>query len=389
MEPKFSLADVRIRTKLLLVNFLICSVFMLMSAFLFWSLRHAQGPIRKVVDHDIREVTSNALTERELFAVQADTGLLLNTFYHDPEHLKSEGARLLHLTGALVERNRGRDLEVPLGAFSHELARLLQQCHMASDTLRQLVVLERSVILLLDRLENTISEKLIDQTILGEDTGVIEQLASLAASYRTNFLEIGKLRAESWPQHYYTETEDDVVLMAVDELILRCRTLTASDFEVAQLGRELIRMLQDFHIANLDLHQAMAELATRKQALDDARKGVQETMAVLDRDVAPCHSRGGSQGRRPISGRGSYAVAVDRFSGGVSRAAHSPFFQKDVSHPHGSHSQWDRGPGARQPGHPYPSGPPGRMADHRKRLEHHGRKAVRLLCDLAVQGAYH
>ena len=253
-----------------------------------WAFRHTQGLIKEVVVHDIGEVTTNALTERELSSIQADTGFFLNTFFEKEEFLKTESNRLLSLTLGLVDRNKGRDLEKPLRGFSQNLASLMQQCVAVNDLLRHLKVSDREILNQINRLEEIISERLINLTIIDEDTGIMEQLASLVASYHTSLLEIGKLRAESWPSHYYADmtATDDKILAALDELILRCRTLTASDFVVAELGRGLISALEEFRRNDKDLHTVMFDLNIRIKTLEASKKQIGTVMVALDRDVA-------------------------------------------------------------------------------------------------------
>jgi signal transduction histidine kinase/DNA-binding response OmpR family regulator len=288
MSSKSKLSGTRISTKLLAINALISIVFFLIVLMVFISFHHIQGLIKSVIVDDMNEVTTNALTERELSTILADTNLLLNTFFKNEEYLNTEGNRLLAFSRVLVNRNKGRDLEEPLQEFARRLGFVLQQCEIVNTSLRGLRVVEQSVMAIINRLEEIISEKLIDLAFKGEDISILEQLSVLIAGYRQSLLQIGKLHAESWPKEYYTpiSTENYAMFVAVDDLILRSRTVMASEPQIAELGRKLINDLQTYRRILHQLNAVMIELKSRMDAIENTKEQVTEVMERLDSDIA-------------------------------------------------------------------------------------------------------
>ncbi len=78
----------------------------------------------------------------------------------------------------------------------------------------------------LDRLDEIIADQLINTTLTGDDTSILEQLSVLVIGYRQSLLEIGKCHAERWPETYYAflNLDADPLLTAIDELNVRMRT---------------------------------------------------------------------------------------------------------------------------------------------------------------------
>jgi signal transduction histidine kinase/CheY-like chemotaxis protein len=288
MSIKSKLIKTRISTKLLAIDALICIVFFMIVLMVFISFHHIRGLIRGVIVDEMNEVTTNALIERELSSILAETNLLLNTFFEDEAHLDTEGNRLLTLTLVLVGRTRGRDLEQPLQAFAQGFGFLLEQCKVVTATIRRRSTADRDIMAGIDRLEEILSEKRIDLALKGEDASIQEQLAVLVAGYRQSLLEIGKLHAESFPENYYTplSAERDPLMAAVDDLILRFRTLKASEPQVAELGENLIDALRRYKELLLHLNGDMVALKARMNAVEDAKGQVAAVMEKLNRDVA-------------------------------------------------------------------------------------------------------
>ncbi|MGD9216700.1 MAG: ATP-binding protein, partial [Desulfobacteraceae bacterium] len=258
-----------------------------MVSIVFISLHYIQGLIEGVIVDDMNDVTTNALIERELSSITAETNLLLNTFFENEEHLNAEGNRLLTLTLVLVGRTLGHDLEQPLQVFAQRLGFLLAQCEVVNSTLDRRRAVDHNLITGINRLGEIISKKLIDSALKGEDTTVLEQLSILVTGYRQSLLEIGKLHAEIWPERYHTplSAKNAPLLAAVDDLILRFRTLMASDPELAEMGKKLINDLQRYREVLLHLNADMVELKARMDRIENAKGRVAAVMEKLSKDV--------------------------------------------------------------------------------------------------------
>jgi signal transduction histidine kinase/ActR/RegA family two-component response regulator len=285
IKPKYG--TMRISTKLLAFNGLICVVFVVIILAAFFSFRQMQALLGKLISEDISEVTTNALTEQELSSLQADANFLLHTFYLDEQNLTIVGDRILTYAFVLIDRHKGRNLEPFLQDYVLNIGLVLEQCAVANDHLHRLRKIDRQIETGIDQLDETIAEEVVDLALEGEDTSILEQLAVLTSGYRESMLRIGKLHAEFWPPHYFKpfNQADDLLFRAVDELLLRFGTVTASGPDVAAIGIRLIDSLQRYQGALQDLHTVMGELKTRISAMEDTRLKIGAEIEKLNRDV--------------------------------------------------------------------------------------------------------
>ena len=287
LQFSFRFSDMRIRTKLLAIIALIITVFLMIVLTVVVSFHRIENVLGSVIEGDMTNVMTNALTERELSSIVADLNLLLNTFFEDETHLDNEGERLTGVTRVLAHRVKGNDLEAPLGGFVRRMEFLLAQCRAVNTHLRLVSDADRHIVSGLDRLEDVITDKLIDATLIGDDTSILQQLAVLVVGYRQSLLEIGKLHAERWPETYYAplDMDSDPLIAAIDELDFRLRTLIAGDPQIVNLGRGVIRDLQAYKNGLLALNAVMVELKKRMLDVENAKRQVTNILEKVDRDV--------------------------------------------------------------------------------------------------------
>ena len=283
----FRFSDMRIRTKLLAIIALIITVFSMIVLTVVVSFHRIENVLGSVIEGDMNNVMTNALTERELSSIVADLNLLLSTFFEDEVHLNSEGERLIGVTRVLARRVKGNDLEAPLGVFVRRMEFLLAQCRAVNTHLRLVNDADGHIVSGLDRLEDVITDKLIDATLVGDDTSILQQLAVLVVGYRQSLLEIGKLHAERWPETYYAslDMDGDPLMAAIDELDFRLRTLIAGDSQIVNLGRGVIRDLQAYKNGLLALNTVMVELKKRMLGVENAKRQATNILEKVDRDV--------------------------------------------------------------------------------------------------------
>ena len=281
------LSDMRIRTKLLAIIALIVAVFSMIVLTVVVSFHRIENVLGGVIAGDMNHVMTNALTERELSSIVADLNLLLGTFFEDDAHLHREGEGLLEATRVLARGVKGGELEAPLGVFGRRMKFLLAQCRAVNSHLHLVSDTDRHIVSGFDRLDDVIADKLIDATLIGDDTSILQQLSVLVVGYRQSLLEIGKLHAQRWPEAYYASIDDDgdPLIAAIDELDFRLRTLMASDPQIARLGDAIIRDLQAYKNGLLALNAVMVELKKRILGVEDAKRQATGILEKFDRDV--------------------------------------------------------------------------------------------------------
>ena len=287
MRFPFRFSDMRIRTKLLVILALIVTIFSTIVLTEVVSFQRIENVLGRVISDDMSNVMTNALTERELTSIVADLNLLLGTFFENDTHLQNEGARLLGATRALAGKVARSELEAPLELFGQQMEFLLQQCREVNIQLRLVGEAAGEITAGFDRLDEVIAEKLIEATLVDEDTDILQQLAILLVGYRQSLLEIGKQHAERWPEAYYAplDTDDDPMIVALNDLDYYLRTLISGDRQIVDLGQGVINHLQTYKSGLLALNAAMVELKKQMLAVEGIRFQATEIIEKFDRDV--------------------------------------------------------------------------------------------------------
>lgn len=280
-------SGMRIRTKLQAIIGLIVIFFSIMVLTVVASFHRIEDVLGGVINDDVNNVMTNALTEQELTSIAADLNLLLGTFFENDAHLYSEGEQLLRITRDLVRGVEGSELEEPLGLFGRRMEILLEQCKAVNSELLSVNDAENEIASGFDRLEEVIAAKLIEATFSGDETSTLQQLAVLIVGYRQSLLEIGKQHAERWPKSYYAllDVDEDPLIDAVNELDFRLRTLIGSDTQIINLGSDVIRGLQKYKNGLLSLNTLMVELRKRMLETEDTKIQATEILTKSDRNV--------------------------------------------------------------------------------------------------------
>ena len=283
----FKFSDLHIRTKLQVVIALIITVFLMIVLTVVLSFHRIENVLGGVINTDMNNVMTHALTERELSSITADLNLLLVTFFGDRSNLNNESKRLIQVTQGLANRVQDSALHTPMLLFDRRMQFLLDQCRVVNDGVSNVSAAERHMVEMFDRLDEIISDKLINAALNGDDAGILQQLSVLIIGYRQSLLEIGKSHAERWPESYYSflDLDNDPLIVAIDELNFRMRPLMAADPQIAEFGRDAIEDLQTYKSEILTLNVLMVELKTRMVNVEKARHEATQILKKFDRDV--------------------------------------------------------------------------------------------------------
>jgi PAS domain S-box-containing protein len=283
----FKFSDLHIRTKLQVVIALIITVFLMIVLTVVLSFHRIENVLGSVINNDMNNVMTNALTERELSSITADLNLLLGTFFEDRIHLHNESKRLIEVTRGLADRVQDSELEAPILLFDRRMQFLLQQCRAVDNGVGNVSNAERHMVAMFDHLDEVIADKLINAALSGYDTSILQQISVLVIGYRQSLLEIGKSHAERWPERYYSflDLDGDPLIVAIDELNFRMRTLMATDQQISEFGRTLIDDLRTYKSEILTLNVLMVELKVRMLNVEKAKHKATEILKKFDRDV--------------------------------------------------------------------------------------------------------
>ncbi len=287
MPFKRMLSHLSIRNKLLLLNVMICVAFLVITGVTFFSLAVVRDMSTEVTNKDVGRVVSNSRTARELSKLFAGIDILSLTFYGRDDHLESEGSRLVGIIKDIAESTTVPDLKKPLLALSDHLESFLSQCAVVNTVLHTRESIDREAHADLTKLEDIISKLLVKLTLEGKDTSFVEQLLSLSTGYHESLLRIGSLYGQLGPEHYFKPIEGKIspVISAIDDLVLRVHTLTASIPEVAKYGKKIVSDLQKYKEAILGFYSEMEKLSSRMEDLNHYKILAMSAMENIDNGI--------------------------------------------------------------------------------------------------------
>jgi PAS domain S-box-containing protein len=288
MHPKSILSNLRISTKLLLLNLMICAGFLLIVCVIVFSFANVRNSLTQVTDWNMGTVIDNSRTARELSTVFSDIDLMSRTFYGRSDYLDSEGRRLFRTVKNIAGKNTDSELYKSLLTLSDDLDSFLSQCAVVNTVLHARDSIDRETHAYLTSLENMIGKLLVKFTLQGEDTSFVEQQLTLVIGYRESLLQIGKLYAELGAEHYFTDLEAKTspVVAAIDDLILRLRTITASVPDVARYGVILLSNVQKYKEIVFRFYAVMQELGLRVTKLNLSKASSMLEMESIDKKIS-------------------------------------------------------------------------------------------------------
>ncbi|MFA6809556.1 MAG: PAS domain S-box protein [Desulfoplanes sp.] len=278
----------KIRSRLMLLNIGIGIGCIIVLTVVSYSFRNVSNLISQVTEQHMTELTNRSLTSRNLSQIFADTSLLLNNFYGQEEHLKTEGARIANLIREATASSRHPGIIKSLKNLQKNLFSFLDTCALVNETLKQRSLIQTNLNTTLSQLEDTIAEQTIGLTLKSKDTSFMEQLSLLAFGYREDLLRIEKLNAEIDTEHFkmVPKVKDSSLVQALNDFKLHIRPLTASPRQIAMYGKQLALAIDAYKQNVQTLHNDMDSLNDRAATLTRDQGNLLREMAALDAATA-------------------------------------------------------------------------------------------------------
>jgi len=272
-----------ISAKLISMAAFLFLVFGLLAGVAFLAFQHIEDLLKTSVGQDIRENIANADLLKELSTVFADAALVSSTFYRNEEFLRNKGQDLIRRTRDIESKSSSTALREPLGEYSLLMQSVIDDCSRVNRILRRSDALEQEIEKSLTSLERTVTDKKVAQIIAGEDPVFMEQLGVAISGYRETVLQISVsvLRNTVSPRERSLS-----VLPAIDALMLRFQTLTASEPNIAVYGPQLIGLLRQYRAVVVEYSEAAGALRHRQSALDRSQQKVLAVMSEIDDRIA-------------------------------------------------------------------------------------------------------
>ena len=284
MKQRSSIFSKSIAAKFMLMNTLICMVFILIAVVTVLSFDHIDDLLTKNATDEINRAIHNAQTGRDLGRIVSDTTLLESRFFGKKDLLEAEGKRLIEKITALETRTSDPRLKKSLGVYRRKLQRVLEQCAVVNGLYREIQSIQQQLTTFLASLEEIISNKMVAQVLQGEDITVIEQLGIIVAGYRETLFQIN-IRFLELDLAYFespTTKQENPVFPLLDYLFLRLRPLSASEPEIAEYGLRIMADVMNYRKAVSRFHQVACELRTRLDEVYLEKEGILFLMGEMD-----------------------------------------------------------------------------------------------------------
>ena len=278
----------RLTKRLYLAHALTALAILLLVAIIVATYKVVEKRSIGVIKSDMGRVVNNSDVAREISTLFGEIDVLDRAFYGNDDYLQFEGEKLLRHFEKIKRLSADSPLQQPLQSLADQLERFLARCAGVNASLQARNAIDREITLQLDELENLISRLLIDTTLAGEDTAYVTQLLTLVLGYNESFLIIGKLYAEFDRSAYYEASGASKlrVLGAIDDLILRLQTITASTPEVSQQGRNIEKSVIGYKATVLKVFEEIEKLSMERSAMSRTRAYLLAEMEDIDNRIA-------------------------------------------------------------------------------------------------------
>ncbi len=291
MKRQFSVFCKSIPGRIFLINMLTIAMSMLIVIATFFSLDYIRNVLKTEFAQNIGRITQNARTGRSLARILSDTHLLMSTFYGKEALLETEGERLVKVAGELISETADPKLKDALNSFMEKIDNFLQECRNVNRTRREIEAAEQQFNTSLTGLSETVAEMIVDLTMEGKDAAIMEQLTFMISGYRETFGEAVNRFVRMGLDHFENSGADEkdrpvFTLILMDDLLLRLRTLTASDPKIADIGRQLIELSQKYKDRVKQFHQDAGELHNRGSELEEAEKSLIGYIAETEKAIS-------------------------------------------------------------------------------------------------------
>lgn len=269
-----------LKTKLRLLNGLICGGFLLIIIVSFFSLIILKNLSVDVVGKETQKVVSGSEMTRKMSLLFSEIENLANTFYIKNEYLESEGKWIHSSLQTIISQSDSHSLKTALTGFQSQVKSLFSQATVVNTVLDARKAIESSIHDELDALERYMGSLLIEFTLAGKDKSFLEQIFPLVIVYQEKMMEIELLQTELSYEHFFLPLQDQEspILNGIDELLLQVRSVTASRADIAGYGERINSEIKKYRKNTVRLYEEMAEFSMHKEGL---RKDKLKAMAEV------------------------------------------------------------------------------------------------------------
>jgi len=282
----------KITTKLFLINLLIILVVGGILTVIFISFNNIKSLVTTVVSRDVSRVVENAQLGKELTGVFAD--LLMGMFSGQEEDAKIKLVRFEQTIKALITGDTNPRLQASLNEFMRKLTSLIRQSAFIRNFSQKFREIENDFIYNLEMLQDIIAEKADTPGADALVTENMEQLQAMSTRYRETFfnitMQVAELRQGNAQVGEIKTGEQGEkkhpVIASLDFFYMELRTLTASDPEISDQGRQLMGVVANYKKTVHRFMHAAAEFQKLLRHVNDLKEYVMSVLMDINKQIS-------------------------------------------------------------------------------------------------------
>ncbi|MEE4357002.1 MAG: methyl-accepting chemotaxis protein [Desulfococcaceae bacterium] len=292
MKKQFSLFGKSFPQQLLRMNLMMFGVFIIMVTAAIFGFRHFKEILKTEFSDNIARISGNAETGRKLTEILTETNLLMGEFFGKPEILKTKGSHIVQMTDLLISQTGNAQLKTSLKSFSEKIRAVLRDCEKIISVRQNADETETQFHQTLTGLSENIANRILVLAMEGKNTSLMEQVTFMISGYRETFTQatydftkIGIFHSADSDEADCNE-KDHPVFVLTDDLLLRLRTLTASDPEIADYGRQLMALTEKYKESVHQFHGTVLEFSTKRERMKQDEDSIFALIAESDKQVS-------------------------------------------------------------------------------------------------------
>jgi len=311
------------------------AVFVLIALSLLYASLTEQKNIDLIVENSFHEVSKSSQNSRDFGLLNARLSVFENTFYNDDLWYKTQSEAIHQTLDLLRDNVVGTAIEKPLVDLEKQFHTYLKRRKWVNWLIYWRTEQDEDIDELFSLLQEIIAEKMISITLEGGDTDYLEQLVSLVSGYRESLYKIAKLNAQENPSKLFSADSSDSFPLKdeLQSLLVRLRTLTASEPPIDRLGRHLIDRVTYYLFLMQQYHLELRQLGELTQGLDQQMSHILKLMEEIDHRAAQDTLKAREEIRESSRTTAFIVIGLLCFLAGSFWLSHRNLFRKHIQAP--------------------------------------------------------
>lgn len=280
-----------ITIKLFLLNLIVALVLGGILTTVFLVFHDIDNLMLTIFEKTIPRVIENARSGQEVTGLFAN--LVTSIFYGQGEALTINVESLEQNFSLLTAQDTNPELQTSLRQFMQQLTILAELSRNIETIPEEMASITNEFIFNLELVEDIINEKLDE--LEGEATPLahhLKQLQAMSTGYREAFFQIVIQVNEFQREDHQREAtadevqQEDPAITALDSLLLRFQTLTTSDPDIAEQGKDIMGIVQQYKEKVIQYQQTRRTFQEQLRTVNEAKAHALYMLQAQDEENA-------------------------------------------------------------------------------------------------------